>query len=59
MFYCVEFIYLDDLKMIIEVSLLKEMVGLWLFIFVVVLGCVVFFFLGKVFYKSFFLLKKK
>ena len=37
MFYRVEPIYPDDLKMITEVSLLKEMVGLWPFIFC---GCV-------------------
>ncbi len=57
--YRVEPIYPDDLKMITEVSLLKEMVGLWPFIFVVALGCVALFFLGKAFYKSFFLSKKK
>ena len=43
MFYRVEPIYPDDLKMITEVSLLKEMVGLWPFIFVVALGCVALF----------------
>ncbi|HAP4413514.1 TPA: sulfatase-like hydrolase/transferase [Enterococcus faecalis] len=59
MFYRVEPIYPDDLKMITEVSLLKEMVGLWPFVFVVALGCVALFFLGKAFYKSFFLSKKK
>lgn len=49
MFYRVEPIYPDDLKMITEVSLLKEMVGLWPFIFVVALGCVALFFLRKSF----------
>ena len=57
MFYRVEPIYPDDLKMITEVSLLKEMVGLWPFIFVVALGCVALF-LGKAFYKSFFYRRK-
>ncbi|MGH2251773.1 LTA synthase family protein, partial [Enterococcus faecalis] len=59
MFYRVVPIYPDDLKMITEVSLLKQMVGLWPFVFVVVLGCVPLFFLGKAFYKSFFLWNKK
>lgn len=60
MFYRVEPIYPDDLKMITEVSLLKEMVGLWPFVFVVALGCVALFFLGKAFYKvSFYRRKNK
>lgn len=59
MFYREEPIYPDDLKMITELSLLKEMVGLWPFLLIIFLAFIALFFFFKAFYRNFFLSEKR
>ena len=59
MYYRTEPIYPDDLKMITEFGLLREMVGTLPFIVIVFIALVVLFFFGRAMYKSFFLSKQK
>ena len=59
MYYRTEPIYPDDLKMITEFDLLKEMVGTIPFIAILLVSLVVLFFFGRAIYKSFYLSKKK
>lgn len=59
MHYRAEPIYPDDLKMITEFGLLREMVGTIPFVLIVLVALVALFFLGRAIYKSFFLSKKK
>nr|WP_256924852.1 LTA synthase family protein [Enterococcus sp. 4G2_DIV0659] len=57
--YRTEPIYPDDLKMITELGLLREMIGTVPFIFILLLGMTGLFFFGKAIYKSRLLSKKK
>ncbi|MTD42288.1 sulfatase-like hydrolase/transferase [Erwinia sp. CPCC 100877] len=58
MFYRTEPIYPDDLKMITEFSLLREMVGTVPFVVILVIAVVGLFFFGRAIYKSRLLSKK-
>lgn len=58
MYYRTEPIYPDDLKMITEFDLLREMVGTGPFIAILLISLVVLFFFGRAIYKSFYLSKK-
>ncbi len=59
MFYRVEPIYPDDLKMITELSLMKEMVGTWPFIICLLVIGIALGFLCYAFYRSWFLSRKQ
>nr|WP_242596609.1 LTA synthase family protein [Enterococcus plantarum] len=58
MFYRSEPIYPDDLKMITEFGLLKEMIGTVPFLFIILVAAVGLFFFGRAIYKSRLLSKK-
>lgn len=59
MFYRVEPIYPDDLKMVTELSLMKEMIGTWPFIICLLVIGVALGFFCYAFYRSLFLSRKK
>lgn len=59
MYYRVEPIYPDDLKMITELSLMKEMIGTWPFVICLLVIGVALGFLCYAFYRSLFLSRKK
>lgn len=58
MFYRSEPIYPDDLKMITEFGLLREMIGTVPFLFIILVAAVGLFFFGRAIYKSRLLSKK-
>ncbi|OJG99040.1 membrane-oligosaccharide glycerophosphotransferase [Enterococcus termitis] len=58
MFYRTEPIYPDDLKMVTEFGLLREMIGTWPFIAILLVALVGLFFFGRAIYKSRLLSKK-